>query len=129
MKSNGSKFEYKFMASSGIPQGYLTINELPNLLSYSQCRGFLYANDTKLYSTILTTEDSVNLQSDLNCIANWLLSSNLTINSSKYSYISYSIRDPHVSTSTGRKNCNDDSKVSICYKKLVLKFLAESINI
>jgi retron-type reverse transcriptase len=63
---------------SGVPQGSILgpilfiiyINELPDCLN-ADSNIFVYADDAKLFRHVSTSQDSLNLQNDINKLSNW----------------------------------------------------------
>ena len=74
---------------SGVPQGsilgpllfLLFINDLPNVIQY--CKVDLFADDAKMYKKVVTEEDCVNLQKDLDSVYQWSIKWGLSFNVSK----------------------------------------------
>ena len=74
---------------SGVPLGSVLgrvlflafINDLPDALSPGSCK--LFADDTKLFSEILSEEDALSLQDDLNSMTRWSETSSLKLNPGK----------------------------------------------
>ena len=73
---------------SGIPQGsvfgpilfVIFINDLPFTIK-NRCK--LFADDTKLYRTIITEDDTTSLQDDINRLVNWSTMWHLPFNEQK----------------------------------------------
>ena len=101
---NGQNSEWQEV-TSGIPQGSVLgpillivfINHLP--LSLKSSEGFMFADDTKLYKTIVKPEHQAEMQEDLYNLENWLLSFNLD-NVSKCTLVQ--IRNYVTTSSMGR---------------------------
>jgi len=80
---------------SGVPQGSILglllfimfMNDLPNVLTSSKT--LLFADDTKCFRHIITPTDQRSLQSDLDNLSCWSMSSNLLFNSSKSCHLSF----------------------------------------
>ena len=91
----GRCFSDQYVSTSGVPQGsnlgpllfILFINDLPSYVSNSGC--LMYADDFKLYRVIKCKEDSIELQSDLNLVAQWFRSNNMTLNVGKCAVVKY----------------------------------------
>ena len=74
---------------SGVPQGsilgpalfLLYVNNLPDVIKSSQVS--MFANDTKVFSTIRSQDDVKSLQADLLNLEHWSCVSGLTFNQSK----------------------------------------------
>ena len=65
---------------------------------------FLYADDVLLLHPINSSQDMVQVQSDLDLLNNWLISHHLTLNPSKYIFFSFktqasfdTVCTPHIS--------------------------------
>ena len=90
---NGCKSEWTNV-KSGVPQGsilgpllfILYINDLPECVS-SVCK--LFADDTKLYRTIVSTNDSVLLQKDIESMNRWSNEWQLSFNIGKCKVVQY----------------------------------------
>ena len=76
----------------------LYINDLPSIPSFSL--PFLFADDTKCCTRILSLNDSSHLQADLDAIHTWSLSSSLTFNISKCCLLCFSNRSVKQISST-----------------------------
>jgi len=63
------------------------MNDLPNVLTSSKT--LLFADDTKCFRHIITPTDQRSLQSDLDNLLCWSMSSNLLFNSSKSCHLSF----------------------------------------
>lgn len=93
---NGIKSRLIFPSSS-VPQGCilspalfsLFINDLPPLL---KCDSLLFADDLKLFQKIVTVQDCIKLQNDINTLSQWCLTNGLQLNVSKCAAISFSFR-------------------------------------
>ena len=65
--------------TSGVPQGY--VNVLPDVVVNSNVASF--ADDTKLYRRVDSTQDTILLQNDLDKLEAWSISSGLVFNQKK----------------------------------------------
>ena len=82
---------------SGAPQGCILsplfflifINDLPDCISHSSI--YLYADDAKLLKSISNPLDCLLLQEDLNAVASWCSSWQLSLNISKCLYIRFGL--------------------------------------
>ncbi len=68
---------------SGVPQGsilgpLLFINDLPECISSAD--PYLFADDTKLVKCITSTEDQLELQTDINQLSSWCATWNMQLN-------------------------------------------------
>ena len=52
-----------------------------------------FADDTRIYSKIVTENDCDTLQRDLNVVYDWATSNNMFFNAQKFDYIPFSVRD------------------------------------
>ena len=85
----GNSLSYNEPVKSGVPQGSVLgpvlllafINDLPDALSPGSCK--LFADDTKFFSEILSEEDALSLQDDLNSMTRWSEISSLKLNPGK----------------------------------------------
>ena len=74
--------------TSGVPQGttlgpilfLLYVNDIPNVVTSSIK---MFADDTKIYREINNAEDTLALQSDLDCLENWTRSWQVKLNPQK----------------------------------------------
>lgn len=90
--------------TSGVPQGsvlgpllfLIFINDLPQNIS-SQLR--LFADDCILYRTIITPDDHLLLQNDLNLVSLWCSTWQMTLNSDKCKVMSFSRKHSNFSFS------------------------------
>lgn len=79
---------------SSVPQGSvlspllfaLFINDLPPLI---KAQILLFADDLKIFRTIKSLNDSLQLQNDINTIYNWCTTNKLEINTNKCNYMSF----------------------------------------
>lgn len=86
-----------FLVASGIPQGSILgpllflifINDIPQ--SLSNCC-LLYADDLKFYRRILSNQDCISLQSDINQLFDWSVANGLSLNVNKCCVMSFSRR-------------------------------------
>ena len=75
--------------TSGVPQGtilgptlfLLYVNDIPNVVTSSIK---MFADDTKIYREINNAEDTLALQSDLDCLENWTRSWQVKFNPLKF---------------------------------------------
>ena len=80
---------------SGVPQGsilgpllfILYMNDLPDMIHWS--RALLFADDTKCFRHIKSSDDEQSLQNDLNNLASWSATSHLSFNPSKSTHLSF----------------------------------------
>jgi Reverse transcriptase (RNA-dependent DNA polymerase). len=90
---NGMKSP-NYKATSGVPQGsnlgplifLIFINDLPNALT---CKALMFADDVKLYKTISSFSDCVDLQEDINLLCKWCADNKIELNTSKCKIVSY----------------------------------------
>ena len=88
----------EFEISSGVPQGFhlgpllflIFINDLPNFIKF--CKLLLFADDTKIFLEISTSDDLTLLQDDLNSFSNWCEANYMSLNISKCKVVRYSNR-------------------------------------
>lgn len=74
----------------------LYVNDLPNMISESET--VMFADDTKLYKEIRSTDDEIALQMDLNNIGSWSTESGLKFNETKSHHQSIKRRIKPLST-------------------------------
>lgn len=80
---------------SGVPQGshlgpllfLLFINDLPHFISTSKC--LLYADDVKIFRSVKSVSDAMDLQNDINRLSEWCYLNGLYFNIDKCSVISF----------------------------------------
>lgn len=80
---------------SGVPQGshigplmfVLYINDLPSVMSSS--RILLFADDAKIFKTISSLKDCIELQNDFNNLSTWCNNNDLSINIKKCNILSF----------------------------------------
>ena len=78
--------------TSGVPQGsvlgpvlfVLYINDLPNVIHSDL---YLFADDTKIFRTIMRDTDTVHLQADLHSMSNWCDTWLLNLNPEKCKHL------------------------------------------
>lgn len=83
-----------FIPDRGVPQGSsfgsplfgIYINDITNVV---KSHILIYADDVKIYRSILSSEDNLQLQSDLDCVRDWCLANKLSINFKKSNVISF----------------------------------------
>lgn len=83
--------------TSGVPQGshlgplffIAFINDIVNNLS---CPTLLYADDLKIFSTIDSMGDAMNLQRDLDAIDHWCINNKMSLNLNKCNVISFTTK-------------------------------------
>lgn len=90
---NGFK-SFEFCPSSGVPQGsnlgpLLFVLFINDLLDSFSCSVLAYADDLKIYSSINTCNDVLNLQENINILSQWCSNFNLKLNIKKCCYVSY----------------------------------------
>ena len=100
------KFSKGFLVKSGIPQGNILgpiifliyINDLPESCDISRYDAniYLYADDTKVYTTIKNSEDNKTLQAVVNKIKDWSDKWLLKLNIGKCKVMSYSVRELNI---------------------------------
>ena len=84
---NGEKSSYGHV-TSGIPQGtvlgpLLFVVYINDILENISSDGFLFADDTKIFKTITSRDDSLNLQADIDALRNWSLEWGMEFNKGK----------------------------------------------
>lgn len=95
---------YDFFPTSGVPQGsnlgpLLFVLFINDLLTSLTCPALAYADDLKIYMSIASNEEVVNLQYNLNIIIDWCAKFNLRLNIPKCCSVSYTRRkSPILST-------------------------------
>ena len=109
---------------SGVPQGSILgpllfiifINDLPECIS--SANPFLFADDTKLVKCITSTEDQLELQTDINQLSSWCTTWNMQLNEGKCNVLRithpswheenpntlYSIHNSHLNFATKEKD-------------------------
>ncbi|VEN35101.1 unnamed protein product [Callosobruchus maculatus] len=80
--------------TSGIPQGsnlgpLLFLLYINDLTLDVKCSKLLYADDLKIYCSVVTNDDCLALQQDIDAISAWSLSNHLELNPDKCSVVSY----------------------------------------
>ena len=102
---------YSFQSTSGVPQASnlgpllfcININDLSQ--SLSRCKLFLYADDSKLYLVVENINYSLKLQRDIDEFLLWASVNNgLSMNSSKWFFMSFARRPFQLGTSYSIKN-------------------------
>ena len=82
---------------SGVPQGSILgpllfliyINDLPECINYASCR--LFADDTKLLKSVVTSNDCTQLQLDLTSLEQWCNTWRLNLNQHKCTHLRLSL--------------------------------------
>lgn len=103
-----------FIQTSGVPQGSilgpllfnLYINDLSMCATHSEY--LLYADDLKIYKTILTYADCELLQKDLTNINKWCISNGLSFNISKCKAVRYTRNKNQIDYNYSLNNTNID---------------------
>ena len=80
---------------SGVPQGshigpllfLLFMNDVPNVLNYSNC--LMFADDLKMFYSVKSRLDAMNLQRDLDMLSLWCQQNCLSLNINKCKTISF----------------------------------------
>lgn len=93
----GGYNSYKYMATSGVPQGsnlgpllfLLFINDIIDVIS---CSGLLFADDFKIFSSVSSVSDCRVLQTDLDRVQMWCDVNRLQLNLTKCKVVSYTRR-------------------------------------
>jgi hypothetical protein len=88
-----SSFSQSVDCLSGVPQGsvlssilfILYMNDLPTVIKNSNI--CMFADDVKLYTTVNSIQDKLNLQADINSLSDWCTTWNLKLNLKKCSAI------------------------------------------
>ncbi|MCY3929513.1 MAG: reverse transcriptase family protein [Acidobacteria bacterium] len=96
--SINNSYSYLLPVISGVPQGsilgpllfILYMNDLPDAIHWS--KALLFADDTKCYKHIKSSDDEQRLQHDLHNLATWSTTSHLSFNPSKSSHLSFNHR-------------------------------------
>ena len=81
--------------TSGVPQGshigpllfLLFMNDVPNVLNYSNC--LMFADDLKMFYSVKSRLDAMNLQRDLDMLSLWCQQNCLSLNINKCKTISF----------------------------------------
>ena len=79
---------YMFTTKSGVPQGsilgpLLFLLYINDITCNINCKALLFADDLKLYKEINSLNDALNLQDNLNKLANWCYNWKLSLNMEK----------------------------------------------
>ena len=90
-------YSYPTSVKSGVPQGsvlgpllfVLFINDLPDVVNNLICKLLTFADDTKIVSKISSTNDHINLQTNLNNIINWTKLNNMELNKDKFELLTH----------------------------------------
>ncbi|KAJ3660858.1 hypothetical protein Zmor_005287 [Zophobas morio] len=85
---------YEYVSKSGVPQGSnlgpllfnIFINDLVNSFT---CKTLAYADDLKLFHSIVHDEDMLLLQENVNILFNWCIQNKLPLNYDKCCFVSY----------------------------------------
>lgn len=84
-----------FHVGSGVPQGshlgpllfLIFVNDVVKIFKFAKC--LLYADDLKVYASISSIRDAVNLQRDLDSLALWCQANNMQLNIAKCKVLSF----------------------------------------
>ena len=101
---------------TGYSVNIIFINDLPECIS--SANPFLFADDTKLVKCITSTEDQLELQTDINQLSSWCTTWNMQLNEGKYNVLRithpswhednpntlYSIHNSHLNFATKEKD-------------------------
>ena len=135
--------------TSGVPQGSLLgpllfiifINDLPSALPDSSLTA-LYADDTKLFGSILSYQDATKLQQALTNLDSWSLHNNINFNASKckvlsvtrkknpvrYDYHLGQVDSPLTTRERGdRSRCHDNKQINVGTQVLMVSARANKL--
>lgn len=96
------RFSNPIKVHSGVPQGshlgplifILFLNDITKCVKFARC--LIYADDLKIFSPINNTQDSFNLQKDIDAISHWCENNLLFLNTKKCKIMSFTRSSSYV---------------------------------
>lgn len=90
-----------YLATSGVPQGsnlgpLLFLLFIDDLCIELQCEGLIFADDLKIYKSIITENDCINLQNNLDIVSHWCVLNKVGINAAKCKVVTFTKKKNHI---------------------------------